>query len=228
MVIISVAATIAVAVNSKGHREVLGLKVGLNESEAFWTDFLRSLLDRGLDGVSLVISDAHSGLKAAIAKTLGATWQRCRVHFMRNILSRVPKGQTDMVAAAIRTAFVAEDQEAAIQQWRQVADSLRERFPEVSTVMDESEMDVLAHMALPRQLRRQTHSTNPLERVNREIKRRTDVVGIFPNDDAIIRLTGAVLLEINDDWATSRRYMSIEALKEAMTEETKLLLEKAA
>ncbi|MBF0176953.1 MAG: IS256 family transposase [Magnetococcales bacterium] len=216
--IISVAATIAVAVNSQGQREIIGLKVGLSEAELFWTDFLRSLVGRGLTGVRLVVSDAHGGLKAAIGKVLGATWQRCRVHFMRNILACAPKSHADMVAAAVRTAFAQEDMESARRQWRSVADSLRGKFKEAARTMDEAEDDVLAFMGFPRKLRRQIHSTNTIERLNREIKRRTDVVGIFPNEEAIIRLTGAVLMEINDDWTVSRRYLSLEAIKESMNE----------
>ncbi|MBF0615070.1 MAG: IS256 family transposase [Magnetococcales bacterium] len=228
--IISVAAIVAVAVNSQGQREILGLKVGLSEAEPFWTDFLRSLVGRGLSGVRLVISDAHGGLKAAIAKVLGATWQRCRVHFMRNILACVTKSHTDMVATLVRTVFAQEDLEAARQHWRTVADSLRGKFKEAAKLMDDAEEDVLAFMGFPDKLRRQIHSTNTIERLNREIKRRTDVVGIFPNEDAILRLAGAVLMEINDDWAVSRRYMSIDAIAEAMNfaDENPQQLEKAA
>lgn len=210
--IVSVAAIVAVAVNTKGRREVLGLAIGPSEAETFWTDFLRSLTRRGLRGLQLVISDAHEGLKAAAAKVLNATWQRCRVHFMRNALAHVTKGQRLMVAAAIRTAFVQEDHESAVAQWRQVADSLRKRFPKLATLMDEAEQDVLAFMTFPGDHWSKIHSTNPLERLNKEIKRRTNVVGIFPNEAAITRLVGAILAEQDDEWAVSRRYMSLETL----------------
>ena len=210
--IVSVAAIVAVAVNAQGWREVLGLAIGPSEAETFWTDFLRALTRRGLRGVKLVISDAHEGLKAAAAKVLGATWQRCRVHFMRNALAHVSKGQRLMVAAAIRTAFVQEDHQAAVAQWRQIVDSLVRRFPKLAAMMGDAEQDVLAFMAFPKDHWRQIHSTNPLERVNKEIKRRTNVVGIFPNEAAIIRLVGAIITEQNDEWAVSRRYMTLETL----------------
>jgi len=210
--IVSVAAIVAVAVNAQGRREVLGLAIGPSEAETFWTDFLRALTRRGLRGVKLVISDAHEGLKAAAAKVLGATWQRCRVHFMRNALAHVSKGQRLMVAAAIRTAFVQEDHQAAVAQWRQIVDSLVRRFPKLAAMMGDAEQDVLAFMAFPKDHWRQIHSTNPLERVNKEIKRRTNVVGIFPNEAAIIRLVGAIITEQNDEWAVSRRYMTLETL----------------
>jgi transposase-like protein len=197
--IISVAAIIAVAANSQGRREVLGLAIGPSEAETFWTDFLRALTRRGLRGVQLVISDAHEGLKAAVAKVLNATWQRCRVHFMRNALAHAPKGQREMVAAAIRTAFVQQDHAAAVTQWRQVAESLRHRFEKLARLMDQAEADVLAFMTFPKD-----H--------NKEVKRRTNVIGIFPNQEAITRLVGAILLEQNDEWAVSRRYMTLETL----------------
>jgi transposase-like protein len=211
--IVSVAVIIAVAVNTDGRREVLGCQVGPSEAEPFWTDFLRSLTRRGLRGVKLVISDSHEGLKKAAAKVLSATWQRCRVHFMRNALAHVGSKQRQMVAAAIRTAFTQETQEAARAEWRAVADRLRERFPKLGELMDSAEDDVLAHLAFPKEHWPQLHSTNPLERLNGEIKRRTDVVAIFPNEEAIVRLVGALLLEQNDEWAASRaRYMSLEKL----------------
>jgi len=198
--IISVAVIIAVAVNTDGRREVLGLEVGPSEAEPFWTKFLRSLTRRGLRGVKLVISDAHEGLKRAAAKVLCATWQRCRVHFMRNALAHVGSKQRQMAAAAIRTAFTQETLSAARKEWRAVADRLRERFPKLGELMDEAEHDVLAHMAFPKDHWQQLHSTNPLERLNGEIKRRTNVVAIFPNENAIIRFVGALLLEQNDEW----------------------------
>ena len=212
--IVSVAVIVAVGVNNEGKREVLGLTVGVSEAETFWSEFLRSLTRRGLRGVKLVISDAHEGLKAAIAKVLGATWQRCRVHFMRNVLAHVGKGQQAMVASYIRTAFAQDTETAARAQWRKVADQLRPKLPKLAALMDDAEDDVLAHMAWPKDLRAKLHSTNPLERLNREIKRRANVVGIFPNDDAIIRLVGALMLEQNDEWAVSRRYMTLEIVTE--------------
>jgi transposase-like protein len=153
--------------------------------------------------VKLVISDAHEGLKAAITRVLSATWQRCRVHFMRNALAYVPKGQNTVVAAAIRQVFLQPDHAAATQVWRQVADQLRARWPKLGACMDDAEHDVLAYMTFPEQHRVKLHSTNPLERLNKEVKRRADVVGIFPNEDSIIRLVGAVLLEQNDEYNSS-------------------------
>jgi putative transposase len=210
--IISVAVIIAVGVNTDGRREVLGMAVGPSEAEPFWTKFLRSLTSRGLRGVKLVISDSHEGLKAAARKVLRATWQRCRVHFMRNVLANVPAKQRGVVAAAIRTVFVQETEKEARAEYRAVADRLRKRFPRVSAVMDEAENDVLAYMSFPKSHWPQIHSTNPIERLNLEIKRRTNVVQIFPNEAAIVRLVGALLLEQNDEWAVSRRYMSLETL----------------
>ena len=210
--IISVAVIIAVGVNTEGHREVLGMAVGPSEAEPFWTKFLRTLTSRGLRGVKLVISDAHEGLKAAIAKVFSATWQRCRVHFMRNALAHVPQKQRIMVAATIRTAFAQDTDKEAHAEWRQVADRLRGRFPKLGTLMDEAEHDVLAYHAFPSEHHRQIHSTNPLERLNGEVKKRTRVVGIFPNEDAITRLAGAILLEQNDEWAVARRYMTLESM----------------
>ena len=210
--IVSVAVIIAVAANTDGRREVLGMVVGPSEAEPFWTKFLRSLTSRGLRGVKHLVSDAHEGLKAAAKKVLGTSWQRCRVHFMRNALAHVGVKQRAMVAAAIRTAFVQETKADAHAEWRAVADRLRERFPRLSKLMDEAEHDVLGYMALPKEHWSQIHSTNPIERLNREVKRRTNVVSIFPNDAAIVRLVGAVLLEQNDEWAVSRRYMTLETL----------------
>ena len=158
------------------------------------------------------MSDAHVGLKAAAAKVLATSWQRCRVHFMRNALAHVGVKQRGMVAAAIRTAFAQETKDDAHKEWRAVADRLRERFPRLSALMDEAERDVLGYMAFPKEHWAQIHSTNPIERLNREVKRRTNVVSIFPNDAMIIRLVGAILLEQNDEWAVSRRYMSLETL----------------
>ena len=211
--IVSKAVIIAVAVNTEGVREVLGMACGPSEAEPFWTAFLRSLTRRGLRGVKLVISDAHEGLKAAASKVLSATWQRCRVHFLRNALAHAGKGQRQMVLAAINTAFTQESFETASKQWRAVADQLREKFPKLSQLMDDAEADVLAFMSFPKAHRTQIHSTNPLERLNAEVKRRTDVVGIFPNEAAITRLVGALLLEQNDEWQLQRRYMALEPLR---------------
>jgi putative transposase len=211
--IVSVAVIIAVAVNTDGVREVLGMAVGPSEAEPFWSAFLRSLTRRGLRGVKLVISDSHEGLKAAAAKVLKATWQRCKVHFLRNALAHAGKGQRQMVLAMINTVFAQESSEAAIAQWRTVADQLRSKFPKLATMLDRSEADVLAYMSFPKAHHKQIHSTNPLERLNAEIKRRTDVVGIFPNEDAITRLAGALLLEQSDEWSLQRRYMQLEGLQ---------------
>src|SRR5487761_2100643 len=211
--IVSVAVIIAIGVNSDGRREVLGLDIGPSEAETFWTAFLRKLARRGLRGVKLVISDAHEGIKAAVAKVLNATWQRCRVHFMRNVLAHAGKSGRRVASAFIATAFAQESAEAASSQWRAVADQIRPKVPKLAAIMDEAEIDVLAYMTFPREHRLQLHSTNPIERVNCEIKRRTEVVGIFPNDDAITRLVGAILLEQNDEWAVQRsRYMTLESV----------------
>jgi putative transposase len=211
--IVSVAVIVAVGVNSDGRREILGLEVGTSESEPIWTAFLRKLTRRGLRGVKLVISDAHEGLKAAVTKVLNATWQRCRVHFMRNVLAHAGKSGRRVVSAFIATAFAQDTLEAAREQWRAVADQIRPKVPKLAAIMDEAEDDVLAYMTFPKEHRAKLHSTNPIERLNGEIKRRTDVVGIFPNDEAILRLVGALLLEQNDEWAVKReRYMSLETM----------------
>lgn len=212
--IVSVAAIIAVAVNTDGRREIIGLHVGPSEAETFWSTFLKKLVKRGLSGVKLVISDAHEGLKQAIARVLGSTWQRCRVHFMRNALAHVSKSQHSMVSAALRQAFLQPDADTAHRTWRQVADQLGQRWPKLADLMNEAEHDVLAYMTFPSQHRVKLHSTNPLERLNREVKRRADVVGIFPNDASILRLIGAVLLEQNDEWQLMHRYMQVEAMAE--------------
>jgi putative transposase len=211
--IVSKAVIIAVAVNTEGVREVLGMAVNPSEAETFWSDFLRSLTRRGLRGVKLVISDAHEGLKAAAAKVLGATWQRCKVHFLRNALAHAGKGQRQIVLAAINTVFAQDSFDSAIAQWRVVADQLRPKFQKLSELMDGAEADVLAYMSFPKAHRTQIHTTNPLERLNAEIKRRTDVVGIFPNSAAVTRLVGALLLEQNDEWQLQRRYMQLEGLQ---------------
>lgn len=211
--IVSMVVIVAVGVNSDGRREVLGMDIGPSEAETFWTGFLRKLARRGLRGVKLVVSDAHEGIKAAVSKVLTATWQRCRVHFMRNALAHAGRSGRRVVSAFIATAFAQDDAEAARQQWRRVADQLRPKVPKLATLMDDSEPDVLAYMTFPPQHRTKLHSTNPLERLNGEIKRRTEVVGIFPNEAAITRLVGAILLEQNDEWAVQRaRYMTLETI----------------
>ena len=209
--VVPVAVIMAVGVNADGRREVLGMDIGPSEAETFWTAFLRKLARRGLRGVKLVVSDAHEGIKAAVSKVLSATWQRCRVHFMRNALAHAGRSGRRVVSAFIATAFAQDDAEAAKTQWRRVADQLRPKVAKLATLMDEAEADVLAYMTFPAAHRTKLHSTNPLERLNGEIKRRTEVVGIFPNEAAITRLVGAILLEQNDEWAVQRaRYITLE------------------
>jgi putative transposase len=211
--VVSMAVVIAVSVRLSGEREVLGLDVGPSEDGAFWLQFLRSLVARGLAGVQLVVSDAHQGLKGAIAAVLqGAAWQRCRVHFVRNALALVPKSAAQMVAATIRTVFAQPDAASAKEQWRRVADGFRSRYPRLAELLDEAEEDVLAYLAFPSEHWRQIWSNNPLERLNKEVKRRSDVVGIFPNEAAVVRLVGAVLAEQHDEWQVGRRYFSAESL----------------
>jgi putative transposase len=210
----STAVVIAVGVKAEtGEREILGLDVGPGEDGAFWTSFLRSLVGRGLGGVKLVTSDAHRGLKGAVETVLqGASWQRCRVHFMRNALSLVPKAAQQMVGATIRTVFAQPDAKSACEQWRRVSDGFRHRFPRLSELMEEAEEDVLAYAAFPQEHWQKIWSNNPLERLNKEVKRRTNVVGIFPNEAAVIRLVGAVLCEQHDEWQVSKRYFSAGSL----------------
>ena len=212
--VVSRAVVVATGVAADGNREVLDLDVGDTEDEVFWTQFLRRLRKRGLTGVVLVISDAHTGLKNAIRKTFsGAGWQRCRVHFMRNLLARVPKGHAEMVAATVRTIFAQPDPGSTRDQLRLVADMLRERHPAVSDLLLEAEADVTAYAGFPYQHWNKIWSTNPLERLMREIKRRADVVGIFPDDNFILRLVGAVLTEQHDEWQVGgRRYLSEESM----------------
>jgi transposase-like protein len=211
--IVSVAVIIAVGVNTDGRREVLGMEIGTSEAEPIWTEFLRKLTRRGLRGAKLVVSDAHEGIKAAVSKVLNATWQRCRVHFMRNALAHAGKSGRRVVSAFIATAFAQDTPEAASTQWRNVADQIRSKVPKLASLMDSAEQDVLAYMTFPKPHWAKLHSTNPIERLNGEIKRRTEVVGIFPNDDAIVRLVGALLLEQNDEWAVQRsRYMTLETI----------------
>jgi putative transposase len=210
--IVSTATIIAVGVNTDGRREVLGVATGPSEAETFWKGFLRSLADRGLRGVRLVIADDHKGLRAAAAKVFHATLQRCRVHWMRSALAHVPAKQRPAVIAMIKTIFAQETAQDAHAQWNSVAAALQERVPRLAALMEEAREDVLAYTAFPKEHWPQIASTNPLERVNGEIKRRSDVVGIFPNAAAVVRLVGALMLEQNDEWAVSRRYMSLESL----------------
>jgi putative transposase len=211
--VVSMAVTVAVGVNTDGRREVLGMGVGPSEAETFWTEFLRKLARRGLRGVKLVVSDAHEGLKAAAARVLNATHQRCRVHFARNALAHAGKSGRRVVSALMATAFAQEDAAQAKAQWRKVSDQLRSKLPKLSELMDTAEEDVLAYMNFPAAHRVKLHSVNPIERVNREIKRRTEVVGIFPNEAALVRLVGAILLEQSDEWAVQRsRYMTLESI----------------
>jgi transposase-like protein len=211
--IVSVAVIIAIGVNSDGRREVLGMDIGPSEAETFWTEFLRKLTRRGLRGVKLVISDAHEGLKAAVTRVLNATWQRCRVHFMRNLLAHSGRNGRRLTAAFVGTIFAQENKAAAKQQWRKVVNQLAPSLPKLAVFMDEAEEDVMAYMHFPTTHRMKLHSTNPIERLNGEIKRRTNVVGIFPNEEAVTRLVGAILLEQNDEWAVQRgRYMTLETI----------------
>jgi putative transposase len=214
--IINVAVVIAVGVNRDGHREILGLDVITTEDGAGWLAFLRSLVARGLSGTSLVISDAHPGLVDAIGSTLvGASWQRCRTHYMRNLLTRVPKSAQSMVATLVRTIFAQPDAASVWAQHARVVEQLTERFPTAAEHLAEAASDVLAFTGFPQEHWRQIWSNNPQERLNKELRRRTDVVGIFPNRDAVIRLVGAVLAEQHDEWAVARRYMAAEGLAKA-------------
>jgi transposase-like protein len=208
--VVSRAVVVATGVTMAGEREVLGCAVGDSEDEAFWCEFLRSARRRGLSGVRLVISDHHLGLKKAIATVMiGAAWQRCRVHFMRNVLARVPRANAEMVAAAIRTIFAQPDADAVGEQFGRIVGTLEHQFPEVAAMLVDARDDLLAFSAFPLEHWRKLWSTNPLERVHREVKRRCDVVGVFPNDDAIDRLVTAVIVEQHDEWAVAeRRYLS--------------------
>jgi putative transposase len=227
----SMAVVIAIGVKGDtGEREVLGLDVGPSEDGAFWIAFLRSLVARGLSGVRLVTSDAHRGLKGAIEAVLvGASWQRCRVHFMRNALSLVPKAAQQMVGATIRTVFAQPDAQSAHEQWQRVCDGFRHRFPRLADLMEEAEEDILAYATFPMEHWQKIWSNNPLERLNKEVKRRTEVVGIFPNEAAVIRLVGAVLSEQHDEWQVGKRYFSagslakLERKEETIVEQLELM-----
>lgn len=215
----SMALVVAYGVNEQGRRSVLGVEADVAESQECWTEFLRGLKARGLGDVQLVISDAFEGLKAAIARVLPeASWQRCKVHLMRNLLAKVPKSARSMVAALVKMIFLETSQHQAKQRLRQISEQLRERFPEVSDLLEAAEDDVLAYMHFPPAHWSKLCSTNPLERQNREIARRTDVVSIFPNRQALLRLTTAYLQEQDEEWLTERRYMSIGSLSEVNTD----------
>jgi putative transposase len=212
--VVSRAVVVATGVTATGDREVLGVEVGDSEDGAFWTAFLKGLRARGLGGVQLVISDHHLGLKQAIESVfIGSTWQRCRVHFMRNVLARVPKASTEMVAAAIRTIFAQPDAEHVRSQLTEVTTMLQSQFPDVADVLTDAADDLLAFTGFPQAHWRKIWSTNPLERLNGEIKRRTNVVGVFPNDASVARLVTAVVVETHDEWAVAeRRYLSEESM----------------
>lgn len=215
--VVNVVTVTAIAVNQEGRREILGMDVFTSEDQAAWTAFLRGLVERGLNNVQLVISDAHQGLKAAIASELsGAAWQRCRTHFARNLLTRVPKSAQDFVAALVRSIFAQPNAEEAWAQHKRVVEQLANRFTEAADRLEEAGPDVLAYTGFPKQHWRQIWSNNPQERFIREIRRRTDVVSIFPNRAAIIRLVGAVLAEQNDEWLCVRRYMSLDSIKKVL------------
>jgi putative transposase len=217
--IVSQAVVVAFGVAADGRREVLGFDVGDTENEVFWTEFLRSLKTRGLSGVGLVISDAHTGLKKAISTVFqGAAWQRCRVHFMRNVLAVVPKASGEMVASIIRTIFAQPDREHVQKQFGEVTAMLTRSHPKVAAMLGDAQPDLLAFAGFPTRHWRQIWSTNPLERVNKEIKRRTDVVGVFPNPAALLCLAGAVLIEQHDEWeAGERRYFSEASMLQLKT-----------
>lgn len=220
----SMAFVIAIGVKATGEREVLGFDIGTSEDSAFWSAFLRNLKDRGLKGVQLAISDAHAGLKQAITQVfIGTTWQRCRVHLMRNVLGQVLKSAQPMVSSIVRTIFAQPNQQAARAQLRQVVDELGKRYPKAMNILQEAEDDVLAYMAFPTEHWKQIHSNNPLERLNREMRRRMDVVGIFPNRGSVIRLMGSILHEQHDEWIVSRKYFSRESMAKLSPEPMTIL-----
>jgi putative transposase len=225
--VVSRAVVVATGVSMDGHREVLGCAVGDSEDGAFWTEFLRSLRARGLGGVRLVISDQHLGLKAAVeAVMVGSAWQRCRVHFMRNVLTRVKRNNTHMVIAAIQTIFAQPDARAVREQFERIVATLDDQFPDVATMLTDAKEDLLAFSAFPEAHWRKVWSTNPLERLHREIKRRTDVVGVFPNDASVERLVTAVVVEAHDEWQVAeRRYLSETSMALLRRMETAALAE---
>ena len=212
--IVNLAMVIAIGVRTDGERQILGFALGASEEAAFWLEFLRSLVDRGLKGVQLVISDAHEGLKLAIPQVLaGTSWQRCRVHFMRNVLAHVPKRDKALAAALIKTIFAQPDRQAAGEQLKQVAQAIYQRWPKAAELLEKAEEDILAYMAFPQKHWTRIYSTNPLERLNKEVKRRTNVVGVFPDQPSVVRLVGALLQEIHDEWLVERRYFSLESMR---------------
>ena len=234
--IVSQAFVIAIGVRDTSERDVLGFSLGASEEYAFsrqdtgtvWMDFLRSLVRRGLKGAQLVTSDAHEGLKAAIAEVLtGASWQRCRVHFMRNVLANIPKDSKAVVAATIRTLFAQPHREAAGQQLREVVKAMEPRWPKAAELMARAEKDVLAYMAFPPEHWTRIYSTNPLERLNKEIKRRTNVVGVFPDEASVIRLVGSILMEVSDEWHVGRRCFGEESMRKLYEPEMVLVAEPA-
>ncbi len=217
--IANVAVLVATGVTAQGYRSILGIDVVTTEDGSGWLAFLRSLVARGLHGIALVISDAHVGLRDAIAATLpGASWQRCRTHFMRNLLTRVPKAMQDFVATVVRSVFAQPDADSTTAQADRVIAQLQPRFPAAAELLEEARDDVLAFTGFPKEHWRQIWSNNPLERLNKEIRRRTDVVGIFPNRNAVIRLVGSVLSELHDEWVVSRRYMSLDSLLKVVSQ----------
>jgi transposase-like protein len=227
--IVSQALVIATGVRENGEREVLGFALGASEEEAFWLDFLRSLKRRGLTGVQLVTSDAHEGLKKALSQVLaGVSWQRCRVHFMRNLLAHVPRGDKSIVAAALRTIFAQPDRQAAGVQLAEVVQAMQRRWPKAAELLAQAEDDILAYMVFPAELWTRIYSTNPLERLNKEVKRRTNVVGVFPDGGSVTRLVGAVLLEVADEWQVGRRYFSLETMARLIEPEPLLVAEPVA
>jgi putative transposase len=219
--VVQKALVLAYAVHETGYREVIGLDVGECETEAFWRSFLRLLVKRGLTGVQLVVSDAHAGLKKAIGQVLGCPWQRCTVHFLRETLGHVRKDQQGMVAALLRPIFNADDRDAARKLVSDALERLRKPLPKVAALLEDAEEDLLAFYAFPAMHWPKLRSTNPLERVNREVGRRTDVVGIFPNDKALIRLATSVVIEQNDEWLVGHRYLSNHSLEAILTDDKK-------
>jgi transposase-like protein len=211
--IVSQALVIAIGVRETGEREILGFALGASEEAAFWSEFLRSLARRGLSGVQLVVSDSHVGLKQAISQVLGgAAWQRCRVHFMRNLLAHIPQADKAAVAAVVRTLFAQPDRTSASQQLAEVVERMQPRWPKAAQLLAAAEDDILAYMSFPNEHWTRIYSTNVLERLNKEVKRRTNVVGVFPDEPSVLRLVGAVLLEIADEWEIERRYFSLESM----------------
>lgn len=223
--IVSMAAVVAIGVRGSGEREIVGFAIGASEEAAFWVEFVRTLVRRGLRGVGLVISDAHEGLKAAVTQVLaGSSWQRCRVHFMRNVLAHITRADRPMVAAALRTIFAQPDRTSAGQQLTLVAETMAPRWPKAAELLRRAEQDVLAYMAFPSEHWTRIYSTNPLERLNKEIKRRTNVVGVFPDIPSVERLVGAILMDIHDEWQVSRRYFSQESMRKLFTPEERLAM----